>query len=144
LALVCLGIVALTSTAGCSREQAIPCPGQFDPSGLSAVELKREGISKIPEQEATTREHVTKTIDQQHGWIERNYEAVVDVGIGDGWGVAFTRDQYGNITYHRGRDYLILTTVETKDDCPDPDRGTLLIFGTEGLRVPVRFAYRST
>jgi hypothetical protein len=58
--------------------------------------------------------------------------------------VNYTRDKYGNITYHRRPDFMIVTTVQARSDCPDPDRGTLLIFGAKGLRVPVRFAYRST
>lgn len=140
-----VGVFALIVAIGCSTEPAASaCPGQFDPGRLSQSELRREGIGKIPERDATTEDHVNETVVRRRGWIERNYPGVVDVAIGEGWGVTYTRDQYGNITYHRAPDHMIVTTVGMRKACPDPERGTLLIFGSEGLRVPVRFQYRST
>lgn len=119
------------------------CPGQYDPSDIKTSQLKRENIGRFPERGATTRAFVERTIVQRREWIEKNYAGVVEVAIDDGWGVTYTRNKYGDISFHRKADYLILTTVKTRKDCPDPERGTLLIFGSRGLRVPVRFAYQS-
>lgn len=139
--LVVLGLLAV---AACSREPATTaCPGQFDPSDLSQAQLRRENIGRIPEQGATTRDTVAATVAQRRGWIKQNYRGVVDVAVGDGWGVTYTRDQYGNVTFHRDDDHMIVTTINAKANCPDPERGTLLIFGPENLRVPVWFVYRS-
>jgi hypothetical protein len=136
--------MTVASFAACSSgPQARPCPGQFDPGKLSDRALRRENIGKLPERGATTRDNVERTIAQRRGWIEQNYAGVEVVQVADGWGVTYTRDQYGDVTFTRARDFLILTTVKTRSDCPDPERGTLLIFGPGGLRVPVRFAYQS-
>ncbi|HYZ91807.1 MAG TPA: hypothetical protein VFA34_05365 [Actinomycetota bacterium] len=142
-ACVVAGALVLGSLGACSSEpQAAACPGQYNPSKLSDRALRRENIGKLPERGATTQSHVERTLAQRHGWIEANYPGVVDVKVDDGWGVTYTRDQYGDITFHHAPDFLIETTVAKRRDCPDPERGTLLIFGPEGLRVPVRFVYQ--
>jgi hypothetical protein len=138
-----LTLVVALAVGGCASEQAISCPRQFDPAGLSNAELQHEEFGKIPEREATTRQTVTDTVELRRGWIERNYPGVQAVEVGEGWGVTFTRDQLGNITFHRDPDHMIVTTVATRSDCPDPDRGALLVFSSGGERVPVRFVYRS-
>lgn len=139
-----LAIVLSLIVGGCSSKEATSCPGQFDPSGLSNAQLKNQELGRIPEQEATTRQSVTETIAQRRGWVERNYTAVRNVEVGQGWGLTYTRNEYGDIKFHRAPDFMIVTTVQTRSDCPDPDRGTLLIFGSDKLRVPVRFVYRSS
>ena len=136
--------ILLSAAVACTTDKAArACPGQYNPSRIKTSQLKRENIGRIPERGATTREFVEQTIVQRRTWIEKNYSGVVDIAVDDGWGVTYTRNQYGDITFHRTPDFLILTTVETRKDCPDPERGTLLIFGKKGLRVPVRFAYQS-
>jgi hypothetical protein len=138
-----LALVVALAVGGCASEQATSCPRQFDPAGLSNAELQNEEFGKIPERQATTRQTVTDTVALRRGWIERNYPGVQAVEVGAGWGVTFTRDQLGNITFHRDPDHMIVTTVATRSDCPDPDRGALLVFSSGGERVPVRFVYRS-
>lgn len=136
-------VLLLLAIIACSREPAATaCPGQFDPSDLSRAQLRQENIGRIPEQGATSRETVAQTVAQRRGWIRENYRGVLDVAVGDGWGVTFTRDQLGDVTFHREDDHMIVTTVNSKANCPDPERGTLLIIGPEGLRVPVWFVYR--
>lgn len=137
-------MVAFALGAGCSGRQAADCPGLFNPGRLSRSQLEREGIGRIPERGSTTLEVVRSTIERRRGWIKRNYPGVEDVASGEGWGVTYVRDQFGNITYKHADDHMIVVTMKTKQTCPDPDRGTLLILTPDGLRVPVRFAYRST
>lgn len=55
-----------------------------------------------------------------------------------------TRDELGNITLRREPDQIIVAKVAERSDCPDPDKGTLLIFSPDKKRVPVRFEYRSS
>jgi hypothetical protein len=119
-----------------------PCPGQSDPGRMTDRQLKKHGIGGIPERPATARENVEWALDHRRKWIEENYRGVVDVVVGEGWGVAYSNDQYGNKTYHRERDHMLVTIVSAKSSCPDPERGILFVIARDGMRVPVRFAYR--
>lgn len=137
-----LGLVAiLCIAAACSGDpETKNCPGQFDPGGLSDTELRRH-YGELPESTATTEESVRATIDERRGFLERQYSGVVDVEAGEGWGVSYTRDELGNVTFHRKPDRMVVVTQEKRSDCRDPERGTVLLFTPSGDRVPVRFVY---
>lgn len=138
---------ALLTQAGCRQSPlsaSTPCPGQPNPGRLTDRQLKEHGIGGIPERPATARENVEWALEHRRGWIEKNYPGVVNVVLGPGWGVTYSNDQYGNKTYHRVKDYMLVTIVGAKSSCPDPERGILFIIAREGMRVPVRFDYRSS
>ena len=136
--------VALTLVApACASTPATTgCPGHFDPSEMSDAELRRQELGKIPERGSTSRETVTDTVALRRSWIEENYRGVETVAVGEGWGVTYTNDELGNKTFHRGPDHIIVATLASRGDCPDPERGTLLVFSSDGKRVPVRFVFR--
>lgn len=135
--------VALVAPA-CASDQTIACPGQFDPGPLSDEQLQRAEIGRVPERGATDRETILETIAQRRAWLDENYEGVERVEAGQGWGVTHSRDELGNITFHREPDNIIVTTVAERANCPDPEKGTLLIFSPDNRRVPVRFVYRTS
>lgn len=139
-----VGLITALVLGGCSTNESISCPRQFDPGGLADAQLKNLEFGRIPDRGATTRESVTKTIQLRRNWIERNYRGVEALEVGEGWGVTYSRDELGNITFHREPDHIIVTTVTERSDCPDPEKGTLLIFNSEKQRVPVRFEYRAS
>lgn len=135
---VALSIVA---PACASTPAATDCPGHFDPSEQSDAELRRQEFGKIPERGATSRELVTDTVALRRSWIRENYPGIETVDVGEGWGVTYSNDELGNTTFHRRADHMIVATLASQDDCPDPERGTLLVFSSDRKRVPVRFVY---
>lgn len=141
--LVLATIVVMLAGQSCSRVHTRACPGQFDPSRFTQAQLKEANIGRIPETGATTKESVSWVVKNHGGWIRRNYPGVVKIEVGRGWGVTVTRDQYGDMHFTHKPDNLVMTTVSHRSDCPDPERGTLLVFNSEKLRVPVVFAYRT-
>ena len=119
------------------------CPAPPNPSRLSDSQLAQAVISTIPKTDATKLSNVRTALSRSRRFIKQNYLDVVEVGIGPGWGVSYTLDQYGNDTFHHTADHMIVAVVGKRDECPDPARGTLFVFGNEDLRVPVRFLYRN-
>lgn len=110
---------------------------------MTDAQLKDHGIGDIPERGSTTLETVRWAVEHRKGWIEKNYPDVASVDVGPGWGVTYSNDQYGNKTYHRAKDHMVVTVVGRKAACPDPERGKLFVLAEDGVRVPVRFAYLS-
>jgi len=119
------------------------CPAPPNPSRLTDAQLAQVVISTIPKTDATKLPNVRTALARSRRFIKQNYPDVVEVGVGKGWGVSYTLDQYGNDTFHHTPDHMIVAVVATRSACPDPARGTLFVFGKEDLRVPVRFLYRS-
>jgi hypothetical protein len=108
---------------------------------MSTRELKEANIASIPRQAATKLEEVKEAEAKSRRFIRQNYGNVIDVGVGPGWGVNYTQDRFGNVTFHHAPDHMVVAVVAERRDCPDPERGTLFVFGDSGLRVPVRFLY---
>jgi hypothetical protein len=139
---LCVAIVPLVLSLSCTRGPSTArCPNEFSPSKLSRKQLEKHGIADIPESSATARENVRWAVEHRRSWIKDNYPGVVSVEIGPGWGVTYTNDQYGNTSYHHAKDYMVVAVVETLGDCPDPERGQLMVLDSENNRVPVRFEY---
>ena len=109
---------------------------------MTDEQLEKLGIAGIPERPATSEKNVRWVVDHRHGWIERNYPDIVDVSEGDGWGVTYSNDRYGNTTYHHSGDYIVVATVSRATSCPDPARGNLFLLDEDNTRVPVRFEFR--
>jgi len=141
-AVVVACVIAASFTA-CAGSAPLRCPGEFDPSGFTRRQLERHGTGDIPVASATTFDNVRATVENRHGWIEQNYPNVVSVDVGDGWGVSYTNNKYGDTTFHRRADHMIVVVVKTKADCPDPARGQLMLLDRHDDRVPVRFVYAS-
>lgn len=136
---VLVGLLA----SGCGRGAGgFACPTEFTPVGKTNAELEKANIATIPRQEATTKANVLAAERKSRRFIKQNYPNVLDVGVGRGWGVNYTQDPYGKITFHRRPDYMVVVVVRSRGDCPDPERGTLFVFGNDGLRAPVQFLYR--
>jgi hypothetical protein len=137
-----LGALFLVAFAGCKRGPGgFVCPGQFDPSHKSTRELKKLNIASIPRQEATKLAEVKEAEQKSRRFIRQNYQHVIDIGVGRGWGVNYTQDRFGNVSFHHVPDYMVVVVVAEHGDCPDPERGTLFVFGYSGLRVPARFLF---
>lgn len=141
-AFVAAVVVIVGSFVGCGKgAQAARCPGEFEPGKMTDRQLKAHGIGDIPERSATSLENATWVVNHRAGWIKTNYPDVSSVSVGEGWGVTYSNNQYGDTTYHRRKDYMVVTVVKGKPACPDPDRGRLFVLAEDGLRVPVRFSY---
>lgn len=138
-------VAVLAASLSCGGPEIANCPGQEDPSRMSNAELEAGGRRSVPERDAVTREIVNRTLADRRAYLERNFRDVENVATGDGFGVSYTLDQFGNATFHRERDYMIVVTMRNRTACPDTTQGgTLFVFGPDGHRVPVRFVYRET
>jgi hypothetical protein len=131
--------------AGCGRgPTGSACRAALDPSHMSSKQLAQANIASIPRQAATTLANVRTAEKRSRRFIKQNYLGIVEIGIGPGWGVTYSQDQYGNNTFRHGSDRMVVAVVGKRSECPDPARGTLFVFGKGDLRVPVRFLYRHT
>jgi hypothetical protein len=134
---------ALVIVAACGHgPSGSACPVDVDPSHMTQAELERANIAGIPKQGATTKANVDVALKRSRRFFKQNYAGIVQIGTGKGWGVTYSQDQYGNQTFHHAPDVMIVVLMDKRDNCPDPDRGTLFLYGKEDLRVPVRFLYR--
>jgi len=109
---------------------------------MSTSQLRQANIAFIPEQGTTSLANVRRAAQRSRGFIRRNYPGVVEVGIGKGWGIYYTLDQYGDKSFHHSRDHMVAVALGKRSECPGPDTGTLFVFGNDDVRVPVRFLYR--
>ena len=129
--------------AGCAEPSTAKCPGQFNPQKLTNKQLTKHGIADIPIRPSTSQTNVRWVVDHRGDFIRKNYPDVVDVSVGDGWGVTYSNDQFGNTTYHHTPDHIVVATVAHKASCPDPVRGTLFLLDQDNDRTPVRFDFRN-
>jgi hypothetical protein len=138
-------IVGVLAT-GCSGStpKGLSCPSPLEPTHMTDAQLGQLNIASIPRQGATSLQNVKRALVRSRHFIRTNYLDVVEIGIGPGWGVSYSQDQYGNDAFHHSADHMIYAVVGKRSECPDTSRGTLFVFGegTEDLRVPVRFLYR--
>ena len=135
-----VGLCVAFSACGGSRPVA-NCPDQPNLGRLSNAELDRTASGTVPDTAATTLANVRWTVAHRRGYFVRHFSEVADVRPGPGWGVTATVDQYGNGTYHRGRDYMVTVTLRHGSSCPNTTGGTVFVFGRGNSRVPVRFVY---
>ena len=136
--------LVLTAGGSCSRGAPVSaCPGQQNPVNLSRSQLQLRGPGIVPERGATTKSNVASMVRQRRGYLEKTYRGVAKVYTGDGWGITRTNDQYGNITYHRRHDYMVVVEFAAARHCPDTSNGTLALLDPEGRRVPIKFVHRA-
>ena len=111
---------------------------------MTQSQLEQANIATIPKQGATTEANVRAALKRSRTFFKQNYTGIVETGVGKGWGVTYSQDQYGNQTFHHAPDRMIVVLMDKSSNCPDPGQGTLFLYGKGDLRVPVRFLYRSS
>ncbi len=121
------------------------CPGQFDPASERTREwFRRPNADGLPERGTTTRLRVLSAIDDSRVFLRDRYQGVESVDVGGGWGVTFSADRDGEVSYHREPDYMAVVTLAQRADCPSGPMAMLFLDTPQGRGVPVLFRYRTS
>ena len=131
-------LVLLTTGVVWARGDPVPgppakipglCPGYHD-------EKTADGLPGA-DSRTTDRERVAEVLRTKEAYLRSEYEGVVGLEVGPGYGAVWDRENGGSVVIRKVPDHAIVARLGHRADCP---RGSRQFLEVEG--VPVLFASR--